>query len=539
MGSPLREATRARTGTPASKGARPAPVLWLIVLAVALLFSAPFLYLALGAISSGSLVWETVTSGDILRPLANSLLLGGSVALATMALGTALAVLVGRSDLRFRGFWRVSLALPLVMPSFVGATALIAATGRGGLLPFVPRPDGFWGSFLVLVVFTYPYVFLPVLAKVVRAPASAEEASRLLGRGALPTTLRVLLPQLWPAITAGGLLVFLYCLSEFGAVALLRFDTLTRVIYSSRLLDRELSLVLGLILAVIALAVSVLMRGGGESYQASVSRGGSRTTIRLRGWQPLALSLCAVPLVIGVVSPLAVFLTWMFRGSATVGVGYSGWGDDLSFLVAPVAGSTVAAVTAAVVAVLITLPVAFAQVRRPSRWFDLASGVVTSVFAIPGLVVALALVAWAVSAPEVFAPLYQSFPLLILGYVLHFGAQSLRATAAALTGVPPRFDEAAATLGANPRRRLVTVDLPMILPGLLAAGGLVLLSTIKELPATLLLAPTGFETLATTIWGAATDGFYAEVGAASLVLVALSAFLTWLLVLRGQARHHE
>jgi len=175
-------------------------------------------------------------------------------------------------------------------------------------------------------------------------------------------------------------------------------------------------------------------------------------------------------------------------------------------------------------------------VRRPSRWFDLAAGIVTSVFAIPGLVVALALVAWAVGAPEVFAPLYQSFPLLILGYVLHFGAQSLRGGAAALSGVAPRFDEAAALLGAGPRRRFLTVDLPMVLPGLLAAGGLVLLSTIKELPATLLLAPIGFETLATTIWGAATDGFYAEVGVSSLVLIALSALLTWALVLRGQSR---
>lgn len=504
--------------------------------AVVVLFSAPLAYLIVGAVGSGSQFWAVVTSGDIVGPLLNSLMLGVAVALVAMVVGTGLAVIVGRGDLPGRTLWRVALALPLVIPSFVGATALIAATGRGGLVPALPRPSGFWGAFLVLVVFTYPYVFLPVLAKITNTSSSAEEASRLLGQGAWRTTLRVLVPQLWPAVTGGGLLVFLYCLSEFGAVSLLRFDTLTRVIYSSRLLDPELSLVLGLVLAVIALLVVVLMRGGNDSYQAAVGRGGPRTTIPLGRWRPVMVLVCALPVLIGVLAPVLVFIGWVLRGASTVGVGYSGWGDDLSFLIAPATGSTIAAVTAAVVAVVITLPVAFAQVRRSSPWFTAAAGIVTSVFAVPGLVVALALVAWVVNAPELFAPLYQSFPLLILGYVLHFGAQSLRVSSASLVGVSPRFDEAAATLGAGAPRRLLTVDLPMALPGLLAAGGLVLLSTLKELPATLLLAPIGFETLATTIWSAATDGFYAEVGVSSLLLIALSALLTWILVLRGQVR---
>ncbi len=149
---------------------RAGPVLALTVAGVALLFSAPFVYLIAGALGSGSRFWEVLTSGDIARPLFNSLLLGSSVAAMTMVVGTGLAVLVGRCDLPGRGAWRVALALPLVIPSFVGATALIAATGRGGLIPVVPRPGGFWGSFLVLVLFTYPYVFLPVLAKIATTP---------------------------------------------------------------------------------------------------------------------------------------------------------------------------------------------------------------------------------------------------------------------------------------------------------------------------------------------------------------------------------
>jgi iron(III) transport system permease protein len=160
---------------------------------------------------------------------------------------------------------------------------------------------------------------------------------------------------------------------------------------------------------------------------------------------------------------------------------------------------------------------------------------VTSGFALPGLVIALSLVFWALQS-DLIAPFYQTMPLLVLGYVVHFGAQALQAANVAVGAVPRRFDDAARLLGASRARRLLTVDLPLMLPGLAAGAGLVLLSAMKELPATLLLAPTGFDTLATRIWSAAEDGFLAEAGLASMVLVAVSSVLTWLLVIRRADR---
>lgn len=527
---------------PGTNHPRPAPrkpqkrtaswILSVTVALVALLFLAPFVYLVLGV--SGSRLIEIVESEQIRQPLINSLRLGLSVAGLSAALGTGLALLVSRTNLPGRRVWRTALAVPLVIPSFVGATALLAATGSGGLLAAIPQPEGFWGAFLVLTVFTYPYVYLPVLARIAATSPSTEEASRLLGRSPLPTVAAVLLPQLRTAVIGGSLLVFLYVLSDFGAVSLLRYDTLTRVIYSSRLLDRDLSLTLGLVLALIALIVTFLARGGAEKSLPRVTRSRSRVLYEMRGWRYLGLLVVATPVFFGIVAPVVVFATWVVRGSSTIGIGYSGLEDDPGFLMAPIVASTLAAVSAALAAVVITMPIAFAVVRRPSRFFHLVGAVVTSVFALPGLVVALALVSWVLRAPEFLAPLYQSFPLLILAYVLHFGAQSLRSTQSALGSVPSRFEEAAATLGAGPWHRFVTIDVPIVAPGLLAAGGLVLLSTLKELPATLILAPIGFETLATLIWKAAEDGFFAEVGIASLVLIALSTVLTWKLVLRRE-----
>jgi iron(III) transport system permease protein len=228
--------------------------------------------------------------------------------------------------------------------------------------------------------------------------------------------------------------------------------------------------------------------------------------------------------------PLSVLGFWAWRGLAR-----TGQTGPLADLVVPTVNTAGLGVASAVITVGVVLPLAYLTVRHRSRVGDVANALVVGGFALPGLVIALALVRWVLDVP-LLGGLYQTLAILLAAYVIHFGSQAMRAAQVATGTVPARLDDAARMLGADRWRRLRTVELPLMTPGLLAGAGLVLLSTMKELPATLLLRPTSVDTLAVHIWSAREAARWADTGLASIVLVALSALLTWWLVGRRVER---
>jgi iron(III) transport system permease protein len=501
--------------------------------------------LAIGALFAGPavfVVWRTIRLGgdlgDVLSevpaPLWRTIQLSVLVSTSTAVLGTGLAWLTTRTDLPGRRLWRIALVLPLVLPSFVGAAAFIAGLAPGGVLydaltaVGITPPSRFRGlgaSWLVLTAFTYPYVYLPVAARLLGLRSSLEESSRMLGLSSTATFFQVTLPQLRTAVFGGALLVFLYTLSEFGAVQLLGYDTLTRVIYASRQTNRALSFAAASIVLVLALGVVAL-----ERSQRGVARPDDKASMltrhstRLRWGTVPALTACTLVVSVGLLVPVASLATWARRGLTD---GRVGFGE----LVQPSINTAFVAIAAAIVATVIVLPIALATTRRPHRSSDVAAVSVVVGFAIPGLVIALALAVLTLNTPAL-ERLYQTTALLILAYVIHFGSQALASSESATRAVPNSLRESSRLLEPNPVRRFLTVDLPLMRPGLVAGAGLVLLSTVKELPATLLLSPPDFSTLSTEIWSAYEEGFYAAAGLASLVLIGVSAVLTWVLVLR-------
>ena len=503
---------------------------------LALAFALPMAWLTIRSTQTG--LGAALTSTVGLRPLLNSLLLATAVATATAVLGTAAAWLTVRTDVAGARLWRVLLPLPLVIPSFIGAFTLLAAFAPGGLLSrllggavALPRFGGFWAAFGVLTLLTYPYVLLPVSARLRDLPSSLEESARLLRRSGWSTFYSVVLPQARSAIMAGSLLVFLYTISDFGAVQLLRYDTLTRVIYATRL-DQATSVGLSLQLGVLALTVVVaermLLRG-----RRPVGAGGKRgLQLPLGRWRWPATAGVAGLAVFALAAPVSVLLYWSARGLAAGSQRAGAITSDPASLAAPLVNTALAGVLAAAVTLVLVLPVAYLTARHRGIVPAGANALVVGGFALPGLVVALALASFTLRGPMIVAPLYQTPLLLIFAYAVHFGAQGLRAAQVAVGAVPQRVGDAARMLGARGVRRVFAIDLPLMLPGLGAGAGLVLLSTMKELPATLLLAPPGFTTLATRIWNATEDAFWADASLASLLLIALSGVLTWALVIR-------
>ena len=519
---------------------RPPWALALAALVIGLLYAAPTAYLLWQNRALDTDLWATLSSSTTLEPLWRSVSLATAVAVTSAAIGTALAWVTTRTDVPLRRAWAVLAPLPLVIPSFVGAAALLAGLAPGGLLSSaieplgleVPTVEGFGGAWLVLTLFTYPYVYLPVAARLGGLPSSLEESARLLGRSGWGVFRTVVLPQISGAVWAGGLLVFLYTISDFGAVELMRYGTLTREIFANRLLP-EVWLPLALVLALLAIVVVAAERGlGRRRARTAAAPGRAAHQVRLgRLRWPVA---AGVALLLGnaLLGPLAVLAWWVVRGltaSATTGA----LAVDPGALVQPAVSTVVIGLVTAAVTVAVVLPVSWLAGRYRSRSGAVANTLVVSGFALPGLVVALALVFWVLRTP-VLQSLYQSFVVLVVAYALHFGAQATRAGQVAVAAVPRRVDDAARMLGAGPVRRFLTVDLPLMRPGLVAGAGLVLLSTMKELPATLVLAPPDFSTLATTIWSANDSLYLAQMGLASLVLVALSGVLTWALVIRRQ-----
>lgn len=524
----------ARTHPTASRAPLP---LQIVAVAIAAGFALPLVWLVVrNAQLSGLLEALTVPGGA--RPLVNSVALASAVAAATAALGTTAAWLTVRTDVWGARVWRLLLPLPLVIPSFIGAFTLLTAFAPGGLVNQVlgsgitlPRFGGFWAAFAVLTLLTYPYVLLPVSARLRDLPASLEESARLLSRGGWSTFRTVVLPQTRGAVLAGALLVFLYTISDFGAVQILRYDTLTRVIYATRLdqaTSAALSLQLALLAVVVVMSERTLLR-----RRAGAGGGGRRgLQLNLGRWRWPATAAVAGLVVGALVAPVAVLVYWAARGLAAGSMRATAVTSDPGALVGPLLNTALAGLVAAGVAIVLVLPLAYLTARHRGLAAAGSNALVVAGFALPGLVVALALASFTLRGPLFVAPLYQTLPILILAYTVHFGAQALRAAQVAVAAVPPRIGDAARMLGAGSMRRVLAVEIPMMLPGLAAGAGLVLLSVMKELPATLLLAPPGFTTLATRIWNATEDAFWADASLASLVLIGLSGVLTWALVIR-------
>ncbi|RMF83160.1 MAG: iron ABC transporter permease [Nitrospinota bacterium] len=518
----------------------PSLLLWGPAVLVAGMVVVPMLYLLLRTLGAEQTTWELLFRLRTLQVIGRTLWLVLTVTLATALLALLLGWLTVRTDLPGRQAWMVLTTLPLVIPSYVGAYLIVAALGPRGMLQQwletsigisrLPDIYGFPGAMLVLTLLTYPYTLLNVRTGLVRMDPALEEASRSLGHGTWLTFYHVTLPQLRPALTSGSLLVALYTLRDFGAVSIMRYDTFTRVIYIQyqSAFDRAAAAALGLILVGITLGILTLeirMRGRARYHQGKTGASRPLPLIPLGRWRWPALLFCSTVVGMALVLPAGVLLYWLVRGLKA--------GEQLAPLWAATRNSVLVSALAAVVTVIAALPVVLLSVRRPGRVSRILEQFAYAGFALPGIVVALALVFFGARYVPFF---YQSLPMLLLAYTTLFLPQAIGAIRASLVQIPPSLEEAARSLGRRPLEVFVTIVLPLVRPGMMAGAGLVFLTTMKELPATLILSPLGFKTLATLIWSAVSEAFFAQAAAPALLLILTSSLPMALLLVRRHQR---
>jgi iron(III) transport system permease protein len=505
----------------------------LLVAAVAIL-PAAYLFVVVAGDLGDALAdaFTSRTAGILVRTLG----LAAAVTATAIAIALPIGWLTVRTDLPGRRVWAALCTLPLVIPSYVGAYLFVAALGPNGMLQDalgverLPSIYGFGGAWLVLSLFTYPLVLLPLRGALRRIDPQLEDAARAMGRGPLAVFRTVVMPQLWPVLAAGGLLVALYVVSDFGAVSLLRFDSFTREIYVAykSSFDRTAAASLGAVLVVVMFGLLLLssrLRSAKVVHRLGPGALRPARPYRLGRWRWPALAFCALVVAVAFLLPVAVLLYWASEGISTGSTSFSraaALGGN-SFLVS--AGAAVLGAAAA-------LAVAALAVRHPNRLTRLLERASHAGYALPGILVALALVFFATRlAPS----LYQTTALLVLGLTIHYLPLAIGPIAAALLQVSPRVEEAARGLGRSRADVFRTIVAPLARGGVLAGAALVFLHAMKELPATLILAPLGFETLATDIWTQTSFGFYEASAIPALLLLLVAAVPVFLLSERGAA----
>lgn len=501
------------------------------VIALAMLIAPA--YLVLRAVQAGESGWDVVRRETTLWALARTAWLAFTTSAGAVAIAVPLAWLTTRTDLPFRRAWAVILSLPLAVPSYVAGFVLVSAFGPRGsiqqaLEPFgverFPEIYGFWGAWLALTLFTFPYVLLPCRAALISMNPALEEAARSLGKGRLVTFRLVTIPHMAPAIAAGGMLVALYAVSDFGAVSLLRYDTLSRIVFLQYLssFDRGAAAAVALLLvafAIVVVAGESFLRGRGR--RDAVAQEHKQTVARLGHWRWPALAYCSLVATASLGVPLAVIGYWLIRGLDS--------GATFNAVGSATINTIYASGLAAMVAAVMAIPVVYLAVRRkgPTAWLlERASHVG---FALPGIAVALALV---FMASRYVPNVYQTVALLVFAYVVRFLPQALGAIRTSFVQVNPHTEEAARGLGSSSIGVFSRVTLPQIRPGIWAGAALVFLTTVKELPVTLLLSPIGFDSLATEIWSATNEALFAQAALPALILILVSSIPMVMVVLR-------
>ena len=472
----------------------------------------------------------------LVRPLVGRLLLNTvalivAASVTTAVIGAAAAWLVERTDLPGRKVWGVLAVAPLAIPPFISSFAWVSLSN--GL-------QDFGGALLVVTCAYYPLVYLPVAAALRGLDPSLEETARSLGQSSWGCFFRVVLPQLRPALYGGILLVALNALNEYGAFALLRFQTFTTALFDqfrAGFDGPELSL-LAVVLLLLCIACLIgEMKVRGRRRYARVGAG-TRRKLRLaplgRARWPVLIGFFVLTLLT-VGTPVAMVGFWLTQHASAA---TSRAAPSLPRLIDATMSSVGYGLAGAAAAVLLAAPLGYLATRYPSRWTVLLERIAYLAQGVPGVVIALAFISLALDVTWIRS-LYQSTMLLVVAYAILFLPFALVSVRAAMAQVPRGLEDAARSLGLGWFSVARRVLAPLTAPGLGAGATIVFVFVSRELTATLLLAPLGTRTLATQVWANTCSMAFAAAAPFEAGILVLSLLCAWLLASRSGAAAFE
>ncbi|WP_430447678.1 MAG: ABC transporter permease [Pseudomonas piscis] len=500
-------------------GRKPPPA-WLLlpVLLLVCLSLLPLGYVVLKAWQAGwAEAWHLLWRPYVFRLLRNTLLLMLGTTGACAIIGLSLAWLLERSDLPGRRIWGVVLCLPFAVPAFVSSFTWVSLSASF---------EGLGGAILVMTLSKYPLVFLPVAATLRNLDPSLEESARTLGQDRWGVFFKITLPLLWPSLLAGSLLIALHMLVEFGALSIMGLQTFTTAIYQQFELEfsNANAAMLSAVLLLLCLALLWLeLRARGKGRHVRIGQGVARHAeqVRLGAWSLPGQLYCLALALIGSGVPLVMLAYWLAIGSSAA--------FPIAAIGEALLSSLALSLGGAALCLLLAVPVGLLVVRYKGRLAIWAERLPYLLHALPGLVIALTLVYFALH----YVPaLYQTSALLLIAYALLFLPLAQAPIRTALNKAAPQLEEAARTLGASSFGAFCRVTLPIIFPALGAAFALVFLDAMKELTATLLLSPTGLNTLATAVWAHTSNLEFAAAAPYAVLLILVSGLPVYLLTTR-------
>ncbi|WP_396587574.1 ABC transporter permease [Bermanella sp. R86510] len=451
--------------------------------------------------------------------LGNTLALVSVTVVASVLVGVPLAILTAYINIPWRGFWLIAFSTPLAIPSYVGAFTYYASFGASGelsqLLGFsLPKMEGLWGAAWVMTLYTFPFVMLTTRASLRSLDANLVNAARTLGLSLSQAIWRIVLPRAYNGIAAGALLVALYCLSDFATPAMMRYDTFTRAIFVEyNAFGLSQAALLSVHLMVIVSAVLYLE----SRVKATQEKPGQGLQIWLCPvWTYFVLFL-SVLFILAAMLPLFILTLWLIRDGA-------GGFDPMI-----VWNSASSSLLAAVIVIFLAVPLAYAAMK--GKFGRIMERISYIGFGVPGIVMGTALIYVGLQLPF----LYQTLALLVLAYVLRFLPLAVGAIRSNAERLDPSLVNAARTLGARPQEAYRRITFPLTVRGMIAGAALVFLEAMRELPATLLLGPTGFETLATYLWRVYEAGYFGRAALPGLLLVVISS-IGLVFMLSGERR---